>query len=342
MVNLLRFLYIFDVAEEIKIGEIEKILNKVAKIFEMKIDKYVPTHYRVTSKPLRVDLRERKIENNNVNVSAEIYDNGVITITLDLKIENIDLDKIFEIITKQNFEKVATDILNKIIENIRNEIIEYSERGEKEEYIIVFLDVKEKVEEFLNKNKSKIAKILELDENLSKEQIEENIRNKFQYYEDEVIFVSWNSAICINVDEIEEISFIFKVANIQLLELRTNDYYLDELLKEFKISRNISKKIGKRLNEIIETRIKIQEMIESSLNLGKFFGDWYYAKIFKLISKELHLDEWRGNLFRKFSYLENLYINLFNKSISQKTYVMEVLIVLLFIIDLFLIVLLGI
>ncbi|MCS7123335.1 MAG: hypothetical protein RMJ17_02055 [Candidatus Aenigmarchaeota archaeon] len=338
---LLRYVFIFEVGDEIEINKIEKILNKAAQILEIKFEKFIPTHFKVGTNFLKTFIGKIKHGEFELDVSAKIFDMGNIIISIDLKRDIKNLDEITEIIKKVDFEKIARDINNRIRRSIIDSIINPKKDSEYEEYFMVFLKYEKDVEEFIKANKNKIASILELDEDISEKTVQDILKNSISYYKNEHIIVSWSGAFLINVDNIEEISYIFEIANLQQLVLRCYDYELDKVFKE--VVKKIKVKwynalfgnIYEKVRKIIEERIEIQETVESTMNLGKFFGDWYYAKVYELIYKELHIEEWRNNLFRKIDYIEEFYKSMDSRINSTRTLFIELGILIIFILDIF-------
>ncbi|MEM5811361.1 MAG: hypothetical protein QXG91_01290 [Candidatus Aenigmatarchaeota archaeon] len=343
---LLRYLYIFDVGDEIETNKIEKILNRVARIFDIKLEKTIPTHIRIKDLPLKISIGKIKQENFDINLSTKIFSTGSISIVLDIQKDIKSLDEIKEILNKINFEKIAKETKDKICKNMEDCIVNFKKDGEFEEFLTIFLKVEKNVEEFVDHNKDKIAKILEFDEVISKKTIDEIMKSNINYYENELIIVSWSGAICINIDndEIEKISFIFEIANLQHLELRVYDYEIDELLKEtikklkIKWYKALFGGMKKEIEKIIERRMEIQDTVESAINMGKFFGDWYYAKVYEQAKRELHIDEWRNSIMRKIDYIEEFYKSLQNSMNSTRSLFLELMIVIIFILDLIIII----
>jgi hypothetical protein len=68
-----------------------------------------------------------------------------------------------------------------------------------------------------------------------------------------------------------------------------------------------SSELRQSLREIIEVRttsILESEAIDQNV---KLIGDWYSARLYSLISRKLHLDEWDRAISRKLDVLEDVY-----------------------------------
>ncbi|HHT9109162.1 MAG TPA: hypothetical protein ACFYEF_04235, partial [Candidatus Wunengus sp. YC63] len=61
------------------------------------------------------------------------------------------------------------------------------------------------------------------------------------------------------------------------------------------------------LREIIQIRTEsIQEFAAAERNIN-LIGDWYSARLFDLITKKLHLEEWKTNVNKTLDALEDIY-----------------------------------
>jgi hypothetical protein len=68
-----------------------------------------------------------------------------------------------------------------------------------------------------------------------------------------------------------------------------------------------SREVRRVLKEIVS--IRTQSILESEAverNI-KLIGDWYSAKLYSLISKKFHLDNWKDEIKEKLDTLEDVY-----------------------------------
>jgi hypothetical protein len=107
---------------------------------------------------------------------------------------------------------------------------------------------------------------------------------------------------------------LFEISNLQLLKLRILDYQLDarleksvELLRKEQRLLFRSRDVRNTIKEIVQTRTQTileSEAIEHNI---KLIGDWYSARLYNLLSKKFHLDDWRRNINEKIDSLEDIY-----------------------------------
>ena len=93
------------------------------------------------------------------------------------------------------------------------------------------------------------------------------------------------------------------------------------------------------MRELREIRIDLARFSDELSNITKFFGDWHIARIYENIAARFHLGDWHRTIDEKLQTLDNLYQLLNQDRTNRWMLTLEVTIVLLFIVDLFLVVL---
>ncbi len=151
---------------------------------------------------------------------------------------------------------------------------------------------------------------------LDEEEIRSTLGYHLKYAKDDLALVDWDGAFLFDPrgDFAENIELL-EIANQELLRLRVLDAELDARLEE---TVGLLRRRGQRLlfrsgevrrvlreiTQIRATTILEAEAIDRDI---KLIGDWYSARLYNLISKKLHIDEWRRNIHRNFDTLEDIY-----------------------------------
>jgi hypothetical protein len=151
---------------------------------------------------------------------------------------------------------------------------------------------------------------------LDEEEVKSTLSANLKYGKDDITIVDWDGAFIFDSSaDFDSNIELFEIANLQLLKSRILDFDLDERLE--KTLRLISvpkglpiiraREVRKVMKEIIE--IRTQSILESEAverNI-KLIGDWYSAKLYSLISKKFHLDNWKMEIKEKLDTLEDVY-----------------------------------
>ena len=88
------------------------------------------------------------------------------------------------------------------------------------------------------------------------------------------------------------------------------------------------------LAELRDIRIDMARLSDELSNITKFFGDWHLARVYQHLSARFHLGDWQKAIDEKLKTLDELYQILKQDQNNRLMLWLEVMIVVLFIIDL--------
>lgn len=174
-------------------------------------------------------------------------------------------------------------------------------------------------EVYLSLHGERIAQFLKNEASpLDEEEVRKTLDVSLKYGKDDITVIDWDGAFIFDAagsfqSDIE----LFEIANLQLLRSRSLSSYLDRRLEKtllmlrgkepWRLPVLRSREVRKVLREIIE--IRTQSLLESEVvehNI-KLIGDWYFARLYSLIAKKLHLESWARNIKEKLRTLEEVY-----------------------------------
>mgnify|MGYP001764126466 CR=1 FL=1 len=184
---------------------------------------------------------------------------------------------------------------------------------------------------------------------ISEEEVADTWKTWFSYYVDDLVVIEWDAALVIEpTGRYEDTLAAIELANLQLLELRTYDAYLDEVIDKAYddvdsfFSRGGVLRSGREMvKELADVRMDLAEVTDEVENISKFFGDWFLGKVYLGCARKFELESWRRIVNDKMQALSEIYHVAQSEVESRRMFWLEVLIVLLFAIDLVLIFYLG-
>lgn len=214
--------------------------------------------------------------------------------------------------------------------------------------VFALTEVGEPPEAFLDRHGREIAGVLsgEPGDRLHEKEVKEALRRSFSYYADDLIVIDWDAAFIVDPNpEYEDILFVLEIANLQLLEFRAYDLYLDEAigrayddLERLFRSSGLFRNARRTVHELSLVRIEVAELADKADNITKFLGDWFLARIYQAAQEEFHLAAWRATVDEKLETINGLYRLANAESDNRRLITLELLIVLLFVVDLLLLV----
>jgi len=181
---------------------------------------------------------------------------------------------------------------------------------------------------------------------LAKNEVDDNLSAWFTYYEDDLVVLDWDNAFVYDPSgRYDDVLLVIELANVQLLELRVYDRYLDRILEKAydDLGRYFEGSLLATprpvLKDLADSRVDLTRMIDLVENIGKLFGDYYLAKIYRSLTERFHIPKWQTVVESKLNTLNELYLMASQEVQGRRTIALEAAIVLLFVLDLILILL---
>ncbi len=356
------YYFIYDLGGEVELSRVGQVLDE-HPIFEHIETLKTSPRYVDFPKPLTLRLpRERRdttLGRLSFDVQVRVFAIGAASFQLraSFDVPSLadltpygDLRIVLPTGAEVPIESLTRDLFHRLQDGIGDAIVEeYALEAEPESYVVYAvrdlapLDVGA----LIHKERRAIAGLLAGEsrpERLSSDEVEDNLTHWFQYYEDDLTVVDWEAALVVESQgKWADVLYVIELANLQLLELRTYDRYLDTTLD--KAYDDLSRFYGRRglfqsartIQEALsDARIDIIRVTDHINNIGKMYGDWFLAKLHVGVTRRFHLAEWEKIVNEKMTTLNELYALATHEVEHRRGLLLESLIVLLFVIDLLL------
>lgn len=271
---------------------------------DIKTAKSLPVYSAVLPKYKVVSEKVGKVDGRPVNVRIRAFppDNILVEVHLGL------VDPFHE-----KSHQLRDDLLVFAEQELRKQNVR---EGFKEEYaIFTVAGYRGSPNRFLKFRREIVGLIRSENIPLSDREVEDTIRDSsLQYTANDLAIVDWDGAFLFDPNgEWQETIDLLEVANVHLLRLRVLDRELDERLGHLsmflttlstkKPSRSV---IQKQMAKILRLQtISVTEFTHAGRDI-QLIGDWYAAKLYTLISRKFHLDEWRRGLRDELDSLRTL------------------------------------
>ena len=172
---------------------------------------------------------------------------------------------------------------------------------------------------------------------LSPEAQYELVSRRFSYYADDLVVVTWDSALIVDPDRSDhDVEYVIEFANAQLLELRVYDGLLDEELpvlydriEERRRVPALTRRYRPLLAEL-QTRVAdITEIVERADNGFKVVNDVYLARVYLAALDVFREQAWRRGIDRKLGIFRDTYAMLNAEAQAARAELLELTIVVL-------------
>src|SRR5688572_28112364 len=174
-------------------------------------------------------------------------------------------------------------------------------------------------------------------------------KHSMQYTPGDAAILGWDHAVILDEPgQYEDVLDVMELANLELLEFRTYDAHLDVRLEEsfHAIDRlwapgGLFRSARSALRDISQLRVEFARLTDNLHDTGKIFGDWYTAQLHQRLHERFHLASWERAVASKMATLEDMFHLAQEETNHRRTLVLEVMVVLLFVLDLVLLFQIG-
>jgi hypothetical protein len=188
--------------------------------------------------------------------------------------------------------------------------------GMYEEYSVLLIEkLAGPPDEFLDRNGQALARFIRSQrDEFSAGEIESTLMSRARYSEREMTVVDWEGGIIFSTEgDFQSDVDLLKIGNYQLLRYRLLDQTIERNLET--VDRHLHEGARRTLfprrpksvlRQVVEQRLALMLDFEK-INQGLLLiGDWYTAKLYRIIHDEFYLDEWAATIKDKLKNLESI------------------------------------
>ena len=343
---------VFDIAQEIDLKKVESLVSAQVGQSRVGIARRGRNAIVIRNAPVRLQLGKTQFKLFDEAVQADtfatVWDYGVISIVFQVPIAaglswsqliprgaalngEVPGAEEVEVLARQKTLEV-TQLLGAAIK------LPNSETKLFEDYLIYFFEelqggataetlVKESMipELILSEGQEKLAQ-------RSRAAILENV---FQYAENDLVVLDWNSAIVLEPSGGRDIPDVIEFALTHLLELRYYDRVLDRRLNGLYDSIEAGRRgiwggnYAQLAREANTLYLEMSELLERIDNSLKGLGDFYLAVIFRNSIRRLRVADWQRDVSRKMQVLGEVSELLQGEINVQRGHSMELVVIIL-------------
>jgi hypothetical protein len=316
---------VFDIGEEVDLKVVEKYLRQGSGQTRLGFTRSGKNAVVMRNAPIRLSLGELDIpigvETRRSEAFATIWDYGVLSVVFQIPIPKATPWS--QLVAKASMiygDVAGGEAIDLIAHKKSQEIIQYFSPALKhrnewkvfEDYVIYFLEevggISKAIE--LTEKADVPALILgEAKEILAKKCRSGILESVYQYAENDLVAIDWNSAIVLEPSGQRDITDVIEFALTHLLEFRYYDDLLDRRLAMLydaigeKRNGLWKSNFGKISKEANTRYIEFSEFIERVDNSLKVVGDFYLAVIFRAAVRRFRIPDWQQSITRKMNLL---------------------------------------
>jgi hypothetical protein len=347
-------LFLYDVAEEIRLDQARQILHAGGPDRAPGFRRPAPEYVRFAHPPIVRDKIAVEVDSGDRwTCVVKFYDYGVVSIALELTWQ-LDWPGLVQLssnwIGSAEIERKAAELARAQVETVRGTLVKPYSNWSSEDYYVVH--VREALDgtghplssgDLVAQHGSNIAQIVRSEAvPLSDPEIAEILRGMVSYYPSDLLVVAWMAAFLYDTPEgALPILQLLEYANTQLLEFRYYDEVLTEVLAG--VYRRLEHRRGlfgrwrlakdaERLNRIRLDVIELTERVDNSI---KFLSDMFYARAYRLAAARIGVTDYRDLVDQKLKTAADLYQSMVGEFHQGRAFVLEALVVVILLIELY-------
>lgn len=347
-----RILSIFDIAEAIDLEQLRVFLGPEAAPRSPAFVHLTPEYAQAQNQPL-LESVEPVVLPGGEKLEAKIkyYWFGVASVELSVPFEclfNSICGQSYRWMNAPEVEKAAEVLLRARLERFRPALLKPSAKWLDEDYLVIDIESAQYADgraatgvELLQSYGDQITQLVRGEiAPLSATERDEILRGALSYYPTDLIVVGWAAALVYDrPDATSAILDLLEYANTQLLEFRYYDELLTSLLSNVYSSLEgresfLSRwRLPRRAGRVNRLRLDIMDLAERTEYAVKFISDTYYARVYRLCSAKIGVDDYKTLVNEKLKTAGELYAFMVAQFNERRMFALEVVVAVLVLLD---------
>lgn len=346
--------HLFDVADSISLEHFRQNWMGESTLIKLVSRRAAPYYLQFGTSPLLLPLGRKPLQIRpdqpeiDAEVNIKVFEFGVVSICWEIPMPALWDEAVkdaLHFIDNFMIEEQSRELLKTIRPVMEPSLDKPYEEALIEDYTIFYVKHfeghKPNAEVVLEQLGPDIASMLRGESKpLSKAERELILGQRLSYFEDDLVVLAWNSAFIYDPESSNEHVDMLEFANAELLELRSYDSLLDRELKQIyhvieqqtpgkwvvPIFSNPYQEATQKLMTLVLDVLELTDKIENSL---KIIGELYSARVYRLMSSVLRLNEWQNRVDGKLNNARQIFDTLNHEVQNRRSTLLEITIILL-------------
>lgn len=339
-----RALFAFDVGCGIDLDRAERAVFAEKHRERIRRSRRVPEYFEFSPLPVNItrDVGALSIGafQTRPTIEMTLYDFGAVSVAFSIPL-NCSIGDLIGLSgalwDNQPLLAASRAAVEALVREIGNAIDRPSVSNIVEDYVVYQvgrLSEDVSIDEAVESARSSLARIISAEDvELARQQQDDVLSGRISYGPADVAFVDWHAAILFNADA-DDVHAVLEYVNVEMLEMRFLDDQLDSALAEgYKLTRQrrwwLRTAFRADLARIAELQLDGVSMFEGVNNAIKLLGDQYLARVYRLASERMHLNDWDASVIRKLDALDSIYGKMSDLQSAQRSETLEWIIIVL-------------
>ena len=348
-----RILILYDVADEIRLDEVRRLIGAEPAGREPTFTRPAPEYVRFERPPVIQPLEPITLETGEtLRRRIKYFDYGVVSVDLAFDFD-LDWPGLVQLssrwIASPEVESRTLDLVRRHIGPVRSALEDpYADWSSEDYYVIQLFDVRGEdgaplpARAMVAAHGTEIAQIVRGESNpLSDGERAEVLQSSLSYYPTDLLVAGWVGALVYDTPAgAAPVIQLLEYANTQLLEFRHYDQVLTALLREVyghlqrKVQRWHRWQLAREAERVNTIRLDVMDLTERTDNAIKFLSDMFYARAYRLAADKVGATDYRRLVDSKLRTAGELYEFMVNEFHQGRAFILEMMVVAILIIEL--------
>ena len=344
---------LYDVAEEFDLDELRRLLGTAPPSRSPGFKLAAPGYVRFERPPVLEACEPIELATGqSATASLRYFEYGIVSLEIETRFEC----GWPELIALSNRWIEAGEVEQRGLKNVRDRLGQlqsalrkpYAEWLDEAYYVVHLCEVRKEAcapltaAQLIAQYSREIGQVIRGEtQALSEGEQKEGLASSLSYYPTDMFVAGWAAAIVYDTPEgAAPLIQLLEYANTQLLQYRRYDEILSALLKDAYASLErrgglFSRwRLARDAEHLNRLRLEVTELTERADNAIKFLSDMFYARAYRLAAAKVGAGDYRGLVDQKLRIAGELYEFMVNEFREARTFVLELLVVLILIVEL--------
>jgi len=342
-----RVLLLFDVAEQIDLPQLRKLIGGAQPAREPSFRHPTPDYVKFERPPVVEYPAPLTLSSGEeFRCRVKYFDYGVVSVELERPFD-AEWEQLVTLssrwISALEVEKRAAALTRKRLGALRSAMVQPYENWLSEDYYVIQLNASEVTAgELLERHGQEIAQIVRGESRpLSAAEAGEALQQCLSYYPTDLLVAGWVAALVYDTPAGAEPTIqLLEYANTQLLEFRHYDEALTNILsrvyKQVDQSGGLLRRwrMAREARQLNAMRLDITELTERMDNSIKFLSDMFYARAYRMAAARVGVPDYRTLVERKLRTAGELYEFMMSEFYQARSFLLEAMVVAILVIEL--------
>jgi hypothetical protein len=347
-----RILNLFDIADAIDLEKLRVLIGPQATPRSPAFLHLTPEYAQAQNPPIEESLEPVTLPSGEkLGARIKYFWFGVASVQLTTPF-HCNLDSLcgdsYRWMNAPEVEKAAEDLLRARLQQLQSALVRPSSKWLDEDYLVIDIQTAEHedghtptAEELIKCYGDQITELVRGEITpLSSTERDEILRGALSYYPTDLIVAGWAAALVYDKpDATSAIIDLLEYANTQLLEFRYYDEVLTSLLSNVYSSLEgqesfVSRwRLPRRAGRVNRLRLDIMDLAERTEYAVKFISDTYYARVYRVISSKIGVDDYKALVSEKLKTAGELYEFMIAQFNERRMFLLELVVAVLVALD---------